>query len=163
MTCKTAAPPSTVEEMIAKAGAHLTFSRFAKSACLTCMNFVSHLLGTSEKKQLHLELFFVSNLLKTLFFFSKDFQTELQAPKCIYVVAEDDLEFHGAFSLQDEPKNGRPCWINDEDMSHLVFDKEIECWKVCNDVEVTWHHTYVTLLLQGQTHTEIAVCVALGA
>jgi len=75
MTCKTVAPPSTVEEMIAK------------------------------------------------------------APKCIYVVAEDDLEFHGAFSLQDEPKNERPCWINDEDMSHLVFDKEIECWKVCNDVE----------------------------
>ena len=66
------------------------------------------------------------------------------------MVAEDDLEFVGAFSLQDEPKNGRPCWINDEDMSHLVFDKEIECWKVCNDVEVTWHHT---LFLQGQTRT----------
>lgn len=82
--------------------------------------------------------------------------TEFQAPKCIYVVAEDDLEFHGAFSLQDEPKNERPCWINDEDMSHLVFDKEIECWKVCNDVEVTWHHTYV--VSSEKNHTN-AVCV----
>ncbi len=98
------------------------------------MNFVSHLHGGLDKKyglqrkiSFTLSAFLFPTCLR-LFVFSQRTPNEFQAPKCIYVVAEDDLEFHGAFSLQDEPKNERPCWINDEDMSHLVFDKEIECW-----------------------------------
>ena len=102
MTCKTVAPPSTVEEMIAKAGACWCSQGGLPSrlAFLTCMNFVSHLHGgldnkirTSKKNQLHLECFFyfyfyflffecffVPNLLKTLCFFLKGFRMNFRHP-----------------------------------------------------------------------------------